>query len=571
MERVNTSDSEETSASPQAAASSDGVGKPVARGLQGGSGRGRDSSRRASGRGARGRSSKSAEQGGGLPDEQADVVQGGGRGARGQTQFPPLRAHREIRRVMTSDEEESDSSSAEVSPESARIQAAMAVRLGRGGKKDAEKGKGRGRGGKKDAEKGKGRGRAHVTIGTSSDEDVSSPNVAKTMPKSSGLLDYVSWAVNTVLTEAERDALTVLSPVPVGSMCSGMGTEDMACQAIEAAMLEAGKGKFSAHSAFKAESDPHKVAFLQRHVRSSSTEIFDSNAALQHTEVQTVSGDIVPRPTCKVLAAGIVCIDISGLTTTPKPVSGDGKSGLALRGLLDSLRSMSFEERPAVIILECVAALAHHRKVDTDARTGAQYILDILLTLGYVGEWRTVRPRNFYLPQSRDRAYSLNLKRLDFSDAGARERRRDLDRAWKILLRMQVQSAEPLERLLQRVPSKESILRKRRGQPIEPARRAGQKWPQAHDDFADSAGLSEEARQPPADFVKELSPLVNPRAMHALWLKMAQLQKRKQMDWKHSLLIVPTGMTVSWGSIRTCFPCVTPSMEYLILERGARK
>jgi hypothetical protein len=64
------------------------------------------------------------------------------------------------------------------------------------------------------------------------------------MPKSSGLFDYVSWAVNTVLTEDERDELNIVSPVRVGSMCSGMGTEDMACRAIERAMLDAGKGSF---------------------------------------------------------------------------------------------------------------------------------------------------------------------------------------------------------------------------------------------------------------------------------------------------------------------------------------
>ncbi len=166
------------------------------------------------------------------------------------------------------------------------------------------------------------------------------------MPKTSGLFDYVSWAVNTVLTKAERDALNGVSPVRVGSMCSGMGTEDMACRAIERAML-------------KAESDALKIAFLQRHSHK-DTFLFDSNAALQYEEVQTVSGVAVPRPTCKILAAGIVCIDISGLTTTPKPVSGDGKSGIALRGLLESVKNMAFNDRPEVIILECVNALTHH-------------------------------------------------------------------------------------------------------------------------------------------------------------------------------------------------------------------
>jgi site-specific DNA-cytosine methylase len=532
MERVSTS-SDEASASPDKVR-----GKAGARGRGRGSSCGRDPSGRTGGRGARGsargRSSKSA----------------------GQDAFPPLRTHPLVERIATSDEEASDASSAEVSPESARIHAAMRFRHARAGRKDS----GRGRG----------RGRPHKSPGTSSDEEVGSPETAETMPKSSGLFDYVSWAVNTVLTEAERDALNAVSPVRVGSMCSGMGTEDMACRAIESAMLDAGKGAFRTHSAFKAESDALKIAFLQRHSHK-DTYIFDSNAALQHEEVQTVSGDTVPRPTCKILAAGIVCIDISGLTTTPRPVSGDGKSGLALRGLLKSLESMTFNDRPEVIILECVKRLAHHRKVDPDARTGAEFILEQLGKLGYIGEWRTVRPRNFYLPQSRDRAYSLNLKRSDFSNTGAEARRQDLERAWQIILRMQVSKAEPLESLLQRVTSKEPALRKRKGQPIEPARRAGLKWPQQHADFAESSGLSEEARRPPVDFINELTPLVNPRALDALWLKMALLQQRKQIDWKQSLLIAPTGFSVSFGSIRTCFPCVTPSMEYLILEGGSSR
>ena len=162
----------------------------------------------------------------------------------------------------------------------------------------------------------------------------------------------------------------------------------------------------------------------------------------------------------------------------------------------------------------------------------------------------------------------MNLRRKDLSDAAEKSRRQDLAKAWEILLRMQVSKAEPLQLLLQRVPFKESPLRKRRGQPIEQARHAGLKWPEKHDDFASSVGLSMSARQPTADFVSEVGPLVNARAMDAMWLKLMVLQKRKLIDWKQSLLVVPTGFSVSFGSIRTCFPCVTPSMEYLILERG---
>jgi site-specific DNA-cytosine methylase len=531
MERIATS-SDEASTSPDAAASAARAGKQVARGRGETSSRGRDTSGRARGRGARGRSSKAAGQ------------------------HPPvlsLRAHPPAQRIPTSPEETSDASSAEVSPESARIQAARALRYARGGKKDVQRGRGRGRG--------------HASPVSSSEDDVGLPSLVKTLPKSSGLHDYVSWAVNTVLTEAERHALNSISPVHVGSMCTGMATDDMAGRAIEAAMLEGGKGAFKMHSVFKAESDAQKISFLQRH-SSRDTYIFDSNAALQYGEVQTVTGEVVPRPTCTILAAGIVCIDISGLTTTPKAVSGGGQSGLAWRGLLDSLKSMPFDQRPQLIILECVSRLAHHRTVDLDARTGAQFILDELSKLGYIGEWKTVRPRNFYLPQSRDRTYSLNLKRSDMSDAGAEARRKDLEKAWKLLLRMQVNKAEPLELLLNRVNSKEIILRKRRGLDIESAKKAGQKWPQQHSDFAGSAGLSEEARLPPADFVDEMTPLLNPRALDALWIKMALLQKSKLIDWRKSLLIAPTGFGVTWGSVRTCFPCVMPSEEYVILEKG---
>ena len=364
MERIGTS-SDEGSSSPDVAASSGGVGKKMVRMVREGRKRGRGSTGRGRGLVAEVRPSKHVR-----PDPL----------------FAPIRPPPSASRVMTSSEEASDASSAEVSPETSRISEAASRKIWKASRVAKAKAK---------RPSGRGRERIQVSAETSSDEDSGPPNVGDSLPNSSGLLDYVSWAVNNVLSETERDALSSVSPVCVGSMCTGMGTEDMACRAIEIAMLEAGKGAFRARSAYQAESDADKLAFLQRH-SSKDTYIFDSNAALQHKEVQTVTGDLIPRPLCKILVAGIVCIDISGLTTTPQPVNGEGKSGLALRGLLLSLQGMMFEERPSVIILECVKRLAHHRKVDSDARTGAQFILDELSKLGYVGEWRTVSPRNLF-------------------------------------------------------------------------------------------------------------------------------------------------------------------------------
>jgi site-specific DNA-cytosine methylase len=278
----------------------------------------------------------------------------------------------------------------------------------------------------------------------------------------------------------------------------------------------------------------------------------------------------MPRPTSKILMAGIVCIDISSLSGTPKAVSGKGKSGDSLRGLLDALRSMSLGERPTLVILECVPRLTHHRKVDPDQRTGAEFILDELSKLGYVGEWRILSPRNFGLPQSRDRAYSLNLLRDDFTEVSAQKRRQDLGTAFQMLQRMQLSKFEPLARVLQRLPSTIAPPRKQNhGQSLEEAKASGKKWPHEHAAWASALGVTQDARTPPPDFVKEVSPFIPPRGVHAMWLKLVRLQMKSGKDWKQPLLIVPTGFSVAYARARRrTFPCVTPGQKYVILESG---
>ena len=69
--------------------------------------------------------------------------------------------------------------------------------------------------------------------------------------------------------------------------------------------------------------------------------------------------------------------------------------------------------------------------------------------------WCKVRPRNFFLPQSRPRVYSIHLKRKDFSEASADARKKDMEKAFQILERMQTSAAEKLEAVLERVPVSE--------------------------------------------------------------------------------------------------------------------
>ena len=93
-----------------------------------------------------------------------------------------------------------------------------------------------------------------------------------TRPLTSGVFNYVDWAVGNVLTLSQRDAIArqgdpSRSPasVSVGSMCAGMGTEEVALDAIVEALLKHGGRKLETVSHFKAEADPVKLDFLQRH------------------------------------------------------------------------------------------------------------------------------------------------------------------------------------------------------------------------------------------------------------------------------------------------------------------
>jgi site-specific DNA-cytosine methylase len=481
-------------------------------------------------------------------------------------------------RIPTSSDDDSSASeaSSEVSRETARILEAARVkcyrayRVARAGKTESEVAAMVGQG-VFDKRAAKADARKHLQVASeeSSNEPEARPEEASdSVPVSSGVFDYIEWAVNEVLSDDERNELGKRSPISIGSMCSGMGTEDLACRAIVNAMLRAGQENFKTESIYKAESDVRKIEFLKRR-RMSHTQIFPSKVALAQAEAENVDGQIVARPSSKILTAGIVCIDISSLSSTPQPVSGCGKSGTSLQGLLESLRSMSLVERPDLVILECVPRLSQHRKVDPDHRTGAKFILDELSTLGYIGEWQTVRPSDYFLPQSRDRVYGLFLLRDDFTAASTLRRQRDLEQANQVLRRMQVSKPEPLARVLSRLPSEIPNPRKQRGQTMEAAKKSGKKWPSMHKAWAETHGLSEEACVPPMDFVEQISPLIPPRAMYALWLKLARMQAKYEIDWKKPLLVAPTGFGISYSRVwKDKFPCVTPGMEYLIIDAG---
>ena len=65
------------------------------------------------------------------------------------------------------------------------------------------------------------------------------------------------------------------------------------------------------------------------------------------------------------------------------------------------------DELPRAFIIECVANLGHQRKVDKEMLKGTQTVTKDMEACGYHGEFRRVDPRQFALPQSRNRVYAI--------------------------------------------------------------------------------------------------------------------------------------------------------------------
>jgi len=156
----------------------------------------------------------------------------------------------------------------------------------------------------------------------------------------------------------------------VGSMCAGMGTEEIALCAIKEELLKH-TCVLSFESVFRAERDLAKLAFLRRRFPSESTRHFRDNNDLRDSCPKDVDGQFADRPSVDPLFCGIVCKDISQLNNKPKSEREEsGVSGTSLVGLLSYVQACSFADRPKIIILECVQRLGQRRAVDPDERTG---------------------------------------------------------------------------------------------------------------------------------------------------------------------------------------------------------
>lgn len=391
-----------------------------------------------------------------------------------------------------------------------------------------------------------------------------------TLPKSSGLFDYAAWATTHILTSEERQAMAKEKCVRVGSMCTGMATEEMVLAALHLALQEHGV-PFHHESIFKAENNGRKMAFLRRHFSRGGTHFFKENSALAHLSAKDVDGKVVEQPTVDILMCGIVCKDISQLRSNPLSERASGVSGRSLTSLMDYVSSLRHDKRPRIIILECVQRLGHRRAVDPDSRTGTQYIQEELSKIGYKGKWQNVHPTRFYLPQSRPRVYGIFMKD---NMNGVNRHPEEVARVFELLARLQVpaHAHESLSKVLDRLGTLKS--------PASPSKGRGSiktgtvkapkqvdKWRQRHQAWLRAKNLKDVDLQGKEEFLRIVGSTLVPREQDALWLRLAHLRKTKRVNWQDQTLIATVGASVHFMSVRSDqFPCVCPQMTYAILR-----
>ena len=232
---------------------------------------------------------------------------------------------------------------------------------------------------------------------SSSEEDYATPVAADShsMPSSSGVFAYATWLVG-LLTEEQRQKLTC--QFTWMDLCAGLGTPYIAYEALRHGMLPYGiipKGECTGLT----EKSPDRRAALRRRAihADGSAPIFVSNSALTSRTPNDDQGNPRDLPIADHLFMGIVCVDISTETSTPKSLTDEtGATGQCWLGFLAYLDLLHFEERPLTIVLECVQRLDHNRSVQGRIEKGTLLVIEALKERGYVGQWRKVSPTSFF-------------------------------------------------------------------------------------------------------------------------------------------------------------------------------
>jgi site-specific DNA-cytosine methylase len=401
-------------------------------------------------------------------------------------------------------------------------------------------------------------------------------------PQSSGLFHFTEYLLTKVFT---ADEISLLGSRHQGAytfaeLCAGTATATMCSEALRRTAAGTQSIDLQGHCLFYTESSPFKrSAILKVHDNAyaktrSTCLMFEKTASLsQEPHVKTVDGTIVEVPVPQILFCGIVCKDVSGLSTTPKSVlDRDGKSGSSFLELNDYLKTTKLERRPQIIILECVARLGHKRQIAAKTEKGTEVISLELTERGYIGSWMEVCARVFFLPQMRSRVWGVFLKLHPngMGDQGKQLRMREVELIMSFVERCKTQGFEPLSTLLQHnIPP--PYPEKGRKQKHGGISTAG--WMIKHESFKAAQGLvADDFECDSLASVLEKAKLAGlpDREQQALLIRLAMSRKKGQvMDWRDHVIGLSIGASVDRISMPLdCCACLTPFMKFLLVVKG---
>ena len=389
------------------------------------------------------------------------------------------------------------------------------------------------------------------------------------------------------LTPEERQQAAARWFRTFGEFCAGMGTGLMCCEGLRRAMathdfeVNATCTCFTETTPWKAKALSDLSGCLKSQEQSPAT--FKLTGDLNEPcGLKDIHGNTISsKPTFELLMQGLVCVDISGLTSSPKSILDiEGSSGRSLHELLKYLESLSFEDRPDCIILECVRKLMHHRKKGLPKpEIGTQVVCQALRGPGYVGNWQAEDAKDFYLPQSRRRVFGLFLKvKLSGPNPMDAEQKRwdDVTRAISIVKRLRILRHEPLPIVLDRLGSQSllqraefaklrkclkpetTLLHMRRRETTQKSMELLHLEPED----LESRDLQ--------DFQATSAGILNPSSQLHVLMRMASLKKKgKVPDWRKEILAFnadESGYRLGVGITR--FPCVLPTKNHIIALHG---